>query len=72
MPDKIDVAMLVDEAIRLADAEIEKASVYDHFDFFFHKHFARLVAEECIRACNEGRESAFPISAETAIRERMP
>jgi len=72
MPDKIDVARLADEAIRSANAAIVSMPIDADFNHVWHEHFARLVAEECIRACNEGRESAFPISAETAIREVMP
>ena len=69
MSEKIDVARFAREADEYANSRYMANYAWRQFR---DEHFARLVMSECIRACNEGRESAFPISAETAIREVMP
>ena len=65
MPDKIDVARLVDEAMRSANAAIVSMPIDANFDYVWHEHFARLVLEEAAKVC----DSLFPLSRSALIAE---
>jgi len=73
MADKIDVARLVDEAIRLADEDVKVALMYEDFDTLFNTRFARLVMEECAKVCDGlEKDIVCPEECAAAIRARMP
>jgi hypothetical protein len=72
MADKIDVARLVDEAIRLADEDVKVALMYEDFDTLFNTRFVRLVMEECAKVCEKHSVPDAPEHIAAAIRARMP